>query len=873
MTDIYKTLFSSLCLCFTLIARTMAQDTLLDKEITLSKGTGSIEQLLKEISERGGFNFTYSNQILIAGEFTLTSQKQSVRAHLDQLFPDGKVEYYIKNQRIILRYSGGKKQNTELKYTISGYLRDAASGEALLGANVWIAELSTGASANAYGFYSLTVPQGNYTLQSSFIGYTTVTKKVQLTQDVKIDIELSSSITELETIEISDVQLEEHITSKAMSTHTLSVATIENMPSIGSNPDIIKSIQLLPGVTTIGEGSTGFFVRGGGRDQNLILLDQAPVYNPSHFLGFLSVFNTDAINHSTLYKGGIPARYGGRASSVLDVRMKEGNTKALSGEAGISLVGGAKLTLGAPIRKGKGSFMVSGRRTYAEPLFWAIGRVEPLFKGTRVFFYDVNTKANYKINDKNTVFVSGYFGQDVNKLPILDFEVNWGNQTGTVRWNHLFNNKLFSNLTFTYSRYQYKLDIPAAQIPVGWESSIRDINLSADFSYFANPGTTLDFGVSTISHRFDPGSNAFDEQFNVPNSRAWEHGLFVSLEKEIGPSLLLEAGVRWSLFQNVGETTVFEFDQSFTLSDTVRYRSGEIYNSYNNLEPRVSARYVLDKKQSIKLSYNRMAQYLHMLANSTLSFTAFDVWYPSGPTIEPLLVDQIALGYFRNLNENRVEASIEGFYKHIENQLDYADFAQLVFNPLLEGDLRSGNGWSYGVEFMLKKNTGKLRGWLSYTWSRAIHKIRGINTGRSFPALYDQPHKVVATAAYQLSEKVSLGANWTFNSGGPVTFPVESYNYDGLPAVPVYNSRNADRLPDYHRLDLSARITSKKKLFKGKVDIAYLISIYNAYARNNALALYIGEDLSAGDDFNSRTVANQVSLFSIVPAGSVLFSF
>ncbi|MEM9859049.1 MAG: TonB-dependent receptor [Bacteroidota bacterium] len=851
----------------------LAQSTLMDKEITLVKTKGSVEQLLKEISEIGGFTFTYSNQITTNEIVKLQSNRQSVRSYLEQLFPNGDINYIFKDGRIILRHKRDKKSE-ETKYTISGYLRDATTGEVLFGANIWIEELSTGTSANAYGFYSVTVPKGNYTLGGSFIGYETLTKEVELFQDLKIDLEFLSSTTELEVIEISSNELEGNITSKTMSTHKLSVQTIENMPSIGSNPDIIKSIQLLPGVTTIGEGSTGFFVRGGGRDQNLILLDQAPVYNPSHFLGFLSVFNTDAINNTTLYKGGIPARYGGRASSVLDVRMKEGNSKELSGSAGISLVGGAKLSVGAPIRKGKGSFMLSGRRTYAEPLFWAIGRVEPLFKGTQVFFYDFNTKANYTINDKNTVFISGYFGKDVNRLPILDFDVSWGNQTGTLRWNHLFNNKLFSNLTFTYSRYQYKLDIPAAQVPVGWESSIRDVNLSANFTYFPSPGTTLDFGLSTIQHQFDPGSNQFDDQFNVPNSRALEHGFFVSLEKEIGKSLLLEVGTRWSLFQSIGEATVFEFDQNFFPRDTTRYRSGEVYNSFNNLEPRFSARYALDKKQSIKLSYNRMAQYLHMLANSTLSFTAFDVWYPSGPNVKPLIVDQVALGYFRNFRGNQVEASIEGFYKHIENQLDYADFAQLAFNPLLEGDLRSGKGRSYGLEVMLKKTTGKLSGWLSYTWSRAIHKIPGINHGRSFPALYDQPHKVAATASYQLSEKVSLGANWTFNSGGPLTLPAESYSYDGLPAVPIYNTRNSDRLPDYHRLDLSAKIKSKKKLFKGKVDIAYLVTVYNAYARNNALALFVGEDLSVGsDDFNPRTVANQVSLFSIVPAGSVLFSF
>lgn len=850
-----------------------AQNPLLDREVQIDQTSGTKGELLSKISEKGRFTFVYSNQIAIDEIVELQSNRQSVRAFLEQLFPYGDVTYIFKDERIILRHKRDKKGN-ETRYTISGYLRDAATGEVLFGANIWLVELSTGTSANAYGFYSLTVPEGNYTLQSSFIGYEPLTKQVELFQDLKIDFELPSSTTELETIEISSIELEENITSKTMSRHKLSIETIENMPSIGSNPDVIKSIQLLPGVTTIGEGSTGFFVRGGGRDQNLILLDQAPVYNPSHFLGFLSVFNTDAINNTTLYKGGIPARFGGRGSSVLDVRMKEGNSKELSGSAGISLVGGAKFTLGAPIRKGKGSFMVSGRRTYAEPLFWVIGRAEPLFKGTQVFFYDFNAKANYTIDDKNTLFISGYFGKDVNRLPILDFDVSWGNQTGTFRWNHLFNNKLFSNFTFTYSRYQYKLDIPAAQVPVGWESSIRDVNLSTDFTFFASPTTTLDFGLSTIQHRFDPGSNSFDDQFNVPNSRALEHGLFVSLEKEIGKSFLLEVGTRWSLFQSIGKGTVFEFDQSFFPIDTISYRSGDIYNSYHNLEPRFTARYALDKKQSIKLSYNRMAQYLHMLANSTLSFTAFDVWYPSGPNVKPLLLNQVALGYFRNFKENQIEASVEGFYKHIENQLDYADFAQLAFNPLLEGDLRSGNGRSYGFEVMLKKNTGKLRGWLSYTWSRAMHKIPGINEGKSFPALYDQPHKVAATASYQLSEKVSLGANWTFNTGGPVTLPIESYSYDGLPAIPIYGSRNSDRLPDYHRLDLSARIKSKKKLLRGKVDIEYLVSIYNAYARNNALALFVGEDLSAGsDDFNPRTVANQISLFSIVPAGSVLFSF
>ena len=847
-----------------------AQDAILDQEITLDKITGTTAGFLTEISEKGGFTFTYSNQIPLEKRVTLRGKKQSVRSLLDQLFA-GKVEYLVSNNKIILTLKIPLKK-VRKNFTINGYIRDESSGEVLFGATVFAEELSTGIAANAYGFYSITMPEGNYTLSFSFIGYQTQTLKIELKADLTIDIALKALTTELEEIEIAAESEEKNVGSLEISTHKLSPETIDNMPALGGSPDIIKSLQALPGVTTLGEGSTGFFVRGGGRGENLILLDEAPIYNPSHLLGFVSVFNTDAINNVTFYKGGIPARYGGRGSSILDIRMKEGSTKKFGAMAALSPLGGGKMTLEAPIRQGKGSFIVSGRRTYIDPIFWLASRIQPEIEGTRLFFYDFNAKANYTFDDKNKLFVSGYFGRDVNRLPILDFDIRWGNQTGTLRWNHIFNNKLFSNFTLIYSSYNYKLDIPSAELPFGWESRIRDINFNADFTLFANPTTTLNFGLNIIHHHFDPGSNRFDPQLDVPNSNALEHGAFLSLEKEIGNSVLLELGMRWSLFQNIGKTTLFKFDNNFLPTDTINYQAGRFYNSYHQPEPRLSIRFLMDNNQSFKVSYNRMVQYLHMLANSSLSFTAFDVWYPSGPNIEPLIVDQLAFGYFKNFSNNRVEVSLEGYYKNIDNQIDYKDFAQVTFNPLLEGELRRGRAWSYGLEFFLKKKAGKLTGWLSYTWSRAIHKVPGINDNRSFPAIYDQPHKIATTASYQLSKKLTLGANWTYNTGAPITLPTEGYDYGGSTVpVPIYTSRNDSRLPDYHRLDLSLKLNPRKNESR-KIKIEYVFTVYNAYNRLNALSVYVGEDLAAdANPQNPRTVANKITLLPILPTISFLF--
>ncbi len=847
----------------------LAQESALDQVIIMNSTMGTMENLLQEAGRISGITFTYGNEINVGDTITLTDDRLTVRSLLDQLF-SGKVTCIVRGNRIILRPEPVPEKKEKL--TITGYITDSASGEFLIGATLMIEELSTGTVTNNYGFYSITLPKGTYTLSYSFIGYREIRKKVMLDTDLTLNIELPELTTVLDQIVVTSEAEEKNVISSEPGTHRIPIRSVETMPALGGNPDVIKSIQLLPGVTTIGEGSTGFFVRGGGRDQNLILLDEAPVYNPSHFLGFLSVFNSDAINSMTFYKGGIPARYGGRASSVLDIRMKEGSNRKFSANAAVSPLGGTKLTLSAPVLQKKGSFIVSGRRTYIDPLLWLASNAQPTLEGTRLFFYDLNAKANYTFDAKNRLFVSGYFGRDVNRLPILDIDISWGNTTSTLRWNHLFSKRLFANFTVIYSGYDYRLDIPAAEVPVAWESRIRDINLGADFTFFPNPTTTLGFGMNTIHHHFDPGSNDADPQFDVSNSNALENSLFLSVEKEWGNSVLLELGMRWSLFQNIGPATLFEFNNRFEPVDTIHHARDEFYNYFHNPEPRMAVRFLLDRSQSLKVSYDRMAQYLHLLANSTLSFTAFDVWYPSGPNIEPLLADQVAVGYFRNFKNNALEASVEGFYKHIENQIDYTDFAQTAFNPLLEGDLRVGKAWSYGVEFLLKKNKGKVTGWFSYTWSRAIHKIRGVNGGDPFPAAYDQPHKIATTASWQVSERVSLGANWVFNTGGPFTPPVESYDFDGVTVpVPVYVSRNDSRLPDYHRLDLSAKLDPKKNLNR-KIKIEYVLSIYNAYNRLNALSVYVGEDLSVdADPINPRTVVNQITLLPILPTFSFLF--
>lgn len=756
------------------------------------------------------------------------------------------------------------------KYTLSGYIKDKSSGEELIGATIKIKGTITGSVTNLYGFYSLSLPKGNYTIVYSYLGYKIEERNIVLTQHQKIDVELSAESNVLQEVEVVGEKMDENVKSVAMSTVNVKMETIKKIPALMGEVDIIRSIQLLPGVQNAGEGSTGFFVRGGGVDQNLVLLDEASVFNASHLLGFFSVFNPDAIKDAQLYKGGIPARYGGRLSSVLDIRMREGNSKKLAVSGGVGLIS-SRLTVEGPIIKDKCSFMLSGRRTYAD-LFLKLSSNQDLRK-SQLYFYDFNGKANYILGDKDRLFLSGYFGRDVLSIAGA-FNMNWGNQTITTRWNHLFSEKLFSNVSLIYSNYSYQLGIPEGFQAFEWNSNIINYSIKNDYTYYLNTKNTLKFGFQSTYLNFKPADfkpldgNNLTISLKLPEKHALEHGIYLSNEQRIGANLTIDYGLRYSIFQNMGTDTVYQFNEEH---DTIAghgymaYKKGQIFNTYSGLEPRIGINYSLTDKSSLKLSYNRMYQYLH-LANNSTSGTPLDVWFPSSPNVRPRRADQIALGYFRNFAQNQFEASVEVYYKEMKNDIDFKDNAQLIFNRLLEGEIRTGKGTSYGAEFFIRKQQGKLNGWISYTYSRALRQITEINDGKLYPANYDRPHNIAVVMTYDLSKKWNFGATWVYVTGLPLTAPTGKFEYQGM-LVPIYSSRNSARIPDYHRADISMTYTPNREGKKFKDN--WNFSVYNVYYQKNPFSITFKQD----EDNPSKTKAIKTYLFAIIPTVTYNFNF
>lgn len=856
---------------------TSAQGSLLDKEITLDKNAGTVENILNELGDKGGFTFSYSNHIPLKKQVSLSKSKWTVKEILDEIFEGEQVEYLIQKDKVILKL----KEKTDLsdqikpKYTLSGFVKDSISGEVLIGSTIFIEELLTGASTNSYGFYSLTLPEGTYTIVASFVGYLPIKQKVRLTNHISLSFPLTSTSTRLSEVTISSSKSENLSETVRMGLHKLDVSTIKKIPALGGEADIMRSLQMLPGVNQVSEGSTGLFVRGGGMDQNVVLLDEAPVYNPSHLLGIFSVFNPDIIKDIKLYKGGIPAEYGGRLSSVLDIRMKEGNYNKFKFSGGIGLLT-SRLTIEGPIIKERTSFIVSARRTYPDLVLL---NLNPNISGSRLNFSDVNAKINHTINKNNKVFLSGFFGSDVLKLgSFYGTNVDWGNATGTLRWNHLFNEKLFSNFTLLYSKYRYNLNA----YPLQWKSAIQDYSMKADFTWFPNPENTWKFGIQSKYLRINPGSSYREEsseeneKVSVPVRNALEHAIYLSNEHKINEKILVEYGLRYTLFQNVGKSTVFSYDKDYLPVDTTFYKSGQIFYNNGGLEPRLNVRYSLSQNNSIKASYNRTRQYLQLLSNTTTGFTTFDIWYPSGPTIKPQIADQVSLGYFLNSKENKREASAEVYYKNMQNTVEYADYASLIYNPYLDAELRSGKAWAYGAEFFIRKPTGRLTGWVSYNYSKTQRRIPEINNGNTFDAGFDIPHNFSLVSQYELSPRLSLSANWVYSTGRPVTLPRESYSY-GTYHVPVFGGRNTSRLPDYNRLDASITLNSRKKPNR-KFESSWTFSVYNVYARKNALLIFMGPPLDSEfpipDELDkTKTVAHKVSLFPFIPSLTYKFKF
>lgn len=751
------------------------------------------------------------------------------------------------------------------KYTISGYITDATTGEELIGATVAVKGATTGAATNAYGFYSLTLPQGTYTLYAQFIGYTAQELEITLDRNLKQNFALGEQAQMLEAAVVEAERRDQNITSTQMGVERMDIREINAVPVLFGEKDLIKTIQLMPGVKTTGEGSTGFFVRGGGADQNLILLDEATVYNASHLLGFFSVFNSDALKDVTLYKGSHPAPYGGRLSSVLDIKMRDGNNRKFGAEGGVGLIS-SRLSVEGPIVKERGSFIVSGRRTYAD-MFLQLSN-EPALNESQLYFYDLNLKANYKINDKHRIYVSGYFGRDVLGFRDL-FGLEWGNSTGTVRWNYLVNDKLFSNTSLIVSNYDYKIGLNLLGTNIDIFSSIDDINLKQDFQYYASSRSTLSFGFNAIHHTIVPGvvqlrSDAGTGGIELPTQRSLENAAYISHEYKATQLLSFEYGLRLSAFTPLGPGEFFDYNATGDVTDTTRIEAGETLLTYVNLEPRFAVNYLLNEVSSIKAGYSRNAQNLHLLQNVT-SGSPTDLWIPSSNNVRPQLSDQFSIGYFRNFKKDSYEFSAETYYKALQNQIDYKDGAELNFNESVESELLFGEGRAYGIEFYLKKKTGRLTGWLSYTLSRIENKVEGINNGEYYPAIQDRTHDLSIVALYELNPKLQLSASWVYFTGNAVTFPSGKYIMNGE-VVNYFTERNGYRMPDFHRLDLGVNWIRKRT---EKFESSWNFSLYNAYGRENAFAINFEPD---PEDPN-RTQAVQIALFRWIPSATYNFKF
>lgn len=766
--------------------------------------------------------------------------------------------------------------------TLSGTITDASSNETLIGVNVIFPELKTGTTTNEYGFYSITIPEGNYTVQISYLGFNTISKQIELSTSSKQDFSLKASSEELDEVVVEQDIERINIKKPEMSVNSMSAATIKKIPVVLGEADVIKSILLLPGVSNAGEASSGFNVRGGSADQNLILLDEAIIFNSSHLFGFFSVFNPDAIKNLKLYKGGIPSRYGGRISSVLDIYQKDGNSKNFHMTGGIGVVSSRILAEG-PIVKNKGSFLIGGRSSYAH-LFLKLTDND-----NSAYFYDLNTKLSYKLNENNNLYFSGYFGRDV--FDINDsFNNVYGNSVVNLRWNHLFSDKLFSNLSLIYSDYYYGLTLNF--VGFNWNSGINNFNLKYDFKHYISNKFKLQYGINNVYYKFNPGEiepegdDSGINYFKLTDKYANEAAAYIDIEHQITNKLAVEYGLRLSRFDRFGQDEINVYQnntpvvynpdlgiyEKATPIDTISASRSKSIKSYTNLEPRIAASYILDETQSIKASYNRMSQYLHLITN-TSSPTPLDVWAPSGSFIKPQLLDQYAVGYFKNISDNKYSLETELFFKNIKNRIDYIDGADLIANDAIEQVVLNGEAKAYGMEVLFRKNEGKLQGWLSYTLSESKQRTPGrtpdepgINNGKWYYTPYDKTHDISVTASYTLTPKWNFGGNFIFQTGRPASYPDGQYEYEGI-TIPSYGERNNSRLPSYNRLDISATYTPKPKKTKGWQS-EWVFSIYNVYNRKNAASVSFRENTE-----EMRNEAVKLSIYGIIPSITYNFKF
>jgi len=770
------------------------------------------------------------------------------------------------------------------KVTLSGIIANKSNNETLIGAVISVPDANVSAVTNSYGFYSISLPKGDYTVVINYPDFDITEETISVTESMQRNFAMteSSRTKSIEEVILKGNTTKTNISTPEMSVNKLSIATIRKMPAVMGEVDILKSIMQLPGVANAQEGASGFNVRGGSVDGNLVLLDEAIVYNTSHLFGFFSVFNSDVIKDLKLYKGGIPSNFGGRISSVLDIYQKEGNNKEFHATGGIGAVS-SRLLIEGPVVKEKSSFVVAGRASYAH-LFMKLAK-----KPNSAYFYDLNAKLNYKLNTKNSLYLSGYFGKDDMSFN-NSFMNDYGNTLLNIRWNHIFSDQLFSNASFIYSDYNYGLQIKFAGID--WKSNIKNYNFKYDFKHYLSDKLNLSYGLNSIYYQFNPGTitsfgeNSTIKPDQIAKKNAMENAVYISAEQKFSDQLSVNYGLRYSHFIRLGEQQVntytnneavvynqeMQIYEEGTPTGSINYGKNKKIIGFGNLEPRLAIAYTLDDNQSFKASYNRMAQYVHLISN-TASVSPLDIWTPSDRYLKPQILDQIALGYFRNFNNGKYSLEVETFYKKIKNKADYIDGAELIAHKAIEQVMLNGEGRAYGLEIMAKKNSGRLTGWLSYTLSRAEQRTPGrnadepgINNGQWYRANYDKTHNLSLTAAYQLSKKWSFGGIFIYQTGKAATYPNGKYQYQGI-TIASYGERNRNSIPAYHHLDLSATYTPKAdkvRRWKGE----WVFSIYNVYGRSNAAAVNFGQNLDTG-----ISEARKISIFGVIPSVTYNFKF
>lgn len=805
------------------------QQTILNKQVSLEFENETLEKILSEITDQTGVHFSYNSRAIKSSQLiTVLVIKQSLGEVLNYLADHAGIEYQLYKSQVILK-PRKKRGKTETTYTISGIIRDKETGETLPGATVQVVGAGTGTISNNYGFYSLTLPEGENILEFSFVGFSNQRKIIDLIADLKLDLDMLFNSSLLGEVTIETNEQLESIEKSQMSRIKVNPKSLSTMPEFAGEVGLIKSLQSLPGIKTHSDGSAFFFVRGGNKDQNLILIDEAPVYNPAHLFGYYSVIIPEVAKDINIYMGDMPIEKGDRLSSVIEVQTKDGNMKKheLNGVLNPLMY---RFSVEGPVAKEKCSFYTSFRHSNFE---WIYKAASPK---SRLYLYDVNAKLNWRINKNNRLYYAFFYGEDnftnenFNQLS----GIRWYNFTSTIRWNHIFNPRLFLNSTFYASRYFYSLFSHNTQ----WNSSIGSVSLNLDMTYYPHPRITMKWGLSQTGYEFNPGNlvNAEDNP-NIPQiakSQGNKFALYWQTNHNLTDRLSYKVGLRMPVWTLKGPTIVYKFDRNYEVYETLRVYSDSTVESYVNLDPRISLKYKLGNSASLKLSYGKYHQYIHQVSNSTSPFSSFEIWLPSSGTIKPQESDQIALGIYKLFEKANVELTSELYYKWLQNQIDYRSHSNLLLNPLIEGELRFGTARSYGWEFMVRKTKGRLTGWVSYTLSKALRDIKDVNNSREFPAYYDRPHDLSLFISYHLTKKLNLSANWIYYTGSAITTPIGFYNYNNY-TVPLYGDKNNDRLPDYHRLDvaLAWQINKPERKFQHGLTFA----IYNFYNRHNPVSV------------------------------------